>query len=79
MTHILISVLILASLATVWVNAETVTTKDGPTRKRPITLIDKVKTHIDTIIRTKLIYSLDNSEGTDTYLQNIAPPCRIFD
>ena len=54
MTIKLISALIVASLATVSANADTVTTKDGSTLNGRITLIDKGEIHIITKYAGKL-------------------------
>ena len=54
MTHKLIYALIVASLATLFANADTVTTQDGSTLNGIITLIDKGEIHIDTKYAGKL-------------------------
>ncbi|KRP35882.1 MAG: hypothetical protein ABS34_09745 [Opitutaceae bacterium BACL24 MAG-120322-bin51] len=66
MTHKLISALIVASLATVSANADTVTTKDGSTLNGTITLIDKGEIHIDTTYAGKLTLRQDEVATFET-------------
>lgn len=66
MTHKLICALIAASLATVFANADTVTTKDGSTLNGTITLIDKGAIHIDTKYAGKLILKQDEVATFET-------------
>lgn len=66
MTHTLTCALIVASLVTLFANADTVTTKDGSTLNGTITLIDKGEIHIDTTYAGKLTLRQDEVATFET-------------